>query len=251
FNQTDFFLRNLQSITKIFTKTATSVSQNIIHVGTYVGDGFVSEAISNGVRLTNIQDKRIKLKHGMTGGFIVIRPKNEIIAKLSSEIAFDRCATGKEKSIHKYSIKKGMIGSFSSSTLGVNAIKDFLKGAAFVFQKAPINNDLKNKEFFCSQFSTWCLQLAESKIVMELVNQDLPLNGKIIIPEFNELPSNKIGQAVDQWAFNIAKKHKKLFQKYISIKLDAKNTTPQRLYGFILEHEELFEHAMVVIPPQE
>ncbi len=190
FNPVNFFIRNLQKFTKLYTKTSTSYSENFEHAALYVGDGKIVEVIGNGVRQINLDSQRIKLLPEMTFGYVVIRISDTFFRGFASKFAENCSAKGEELSIHKYSVKKGIKGSISSSEFKDSGLQTFLKAAAFARNphiKPKEGSD--NQRFYCSQFVMWCLQAAESIKVISEINKKLPMDKQIIIPVINNLYS--------------------------------------------------------------
>lgn len=248
FNLVDGLIRGAQFITKKYTKTSTSFSKNIVHASIYAGDGTISEAVAQGVLLSSLDDERILLKPGMTCGYIVVRPLNSDFGESAGKIARDLTSLP-EGSLHKYSVAKGLHSLVSSSSFDQHALKRYLKGAAYAHGAAAPLSSKGYRKFYCSYFVAWCWQTAESKKVLEEVNQHLREDERITFPNLNDLDPSVAGRRLHRWAAQMESKHSSLLKEHIRLTLDAKRATPQRLYGFVLEHPEMFEHVLVIKPP--
>jgi hypothetical protein len=248
----DFVIRTGQRLEKLVTRTPTEESHNFIHAALYIGDGKLSEAIAQGVKVSSLEGERFQLKPGMEHGFLVIRPKNEAMAKEAARIAESLSAKNDEKVSLEFSIARAIFSGVRSSVLDEESVKRYLKGSAFAHGKVlPVD---KNgvRDFFCSYFVGWVCQAGESVEVLKKVNRELSAKEQIRFPDISKLAAKKQGEVLEKWATKVVSDHYDVLKKHITLDFDPKWTSPQRFYGFVLEHPELFTQEMLIVaPPQE
>lgn len=247
----DAALRAGQKVTKLVTRTSTEDSHNFIHAAMYAGVGKISEAIGSGVVTSHLEGDRFKLKPGMKHSFLVIRPKNEAMAKEAAKIAESLAAKKDESAIIEFSIARAIFSGVRSSELDQEGVKRYLKGAATAHNHVlPVD---KNgiRDFFCSYFVGWACQAGESLEVLKRVNKELPDDKQIQFPNISRLPIQKQGEVLEAWAKKTVEEHYDVLKQYIRLDFDPKYTSPQRFYGFVLEHPELFTQEMLIVAPQE
>ncbi len=230
-----------------------SESHNLVHVAMYVGDGKLSEAVSDGVRLNDLAGDRFRLEPGMKHGFLVIRPKNSNLAEEAARIAKELSASAPHvQTNHEYSILKALGASVSDGKLTLDGVKRYLKGAAYAYTGVKPTDANGIREFFCSHFIGWAFQAGESKDVIAKINAQLPPNKQIVFPEVEDWMSPKdYGQVLENWAADIAKKHFDLLDNAIKLRFDAKKTTPDAFYRFAKDNPELFTIEMMIVAPPE
>lgn len=146
-------LRAGQMLGKIVTPVSTEESHNFVHVAFYVGDGKLSEAVGDGVRINQIDSERFKLKPGMSHGFLVVRPTNRAMAEEACKIAEELSAKHEaEPATHKYSIGKAIVSGMSKGSLDQKGLARYLKGACYAHNKIQPMSKNGIREFFCSYF---------------------------------------------------------------------------------------------------
>ena len=185
----------------------------------------------------------------MDHGFLVVRPKNSEMAKEAARIALE--LAGDQEIMLQYSIARALFSGVRSSELDQEGIKRYLKGACCAHNKTMPLDKNGIRDVFCSYWVGWACQAGESIDIIKRVNAELPDEAQITFPDFSEFPREKQGALLEQWAINTAAEHYDILKQYIKLDFDPKWTTPQRLYGFILEHPELFTQEMLIVPPQE
>jgi len=240
-------LRGGQTVAKLYTQKSTDVSENFIHVSMYVGNGQIAEATGVGVIQSPLSGERYKLPTDSHEGFLIIRPTNPLMAQEAARIAEKVTARGGP---HQYSVAKALFSIATSSELTDESLKRFLKGAAFAINDIQPVDRNGIRDFFCSYFVAWACQASEAKNVIEKINENLPDNQKITIPDVKEKSPEEAGVTLENWAKQTAAQHRNALKENISLTLDPKYTTPQRFYGFVLDHPELLTKEMYITAPK-
>lgn len=93
----------------------------------------------------------------MSKAILVIRPKNAEMAKEASRIAQELSAAPSRESNFKYSMAKALFSLVSGAELNDEALKRYLKGAAYAYNKIEPLDKNGIRDFFCSYFVGWAL----------------------------------------------------------------------------------------------
>ncbi len=222
------------------------------HVAIYLGNGQVAEAMTvpNGrvqLRRINMLDPEfMDTSSGMQ--FLITRPKDQELAKEAVEhaknISCDCTAeplgpNAGKKHPHKYAFLNALRSLWHSSSFGHFAKQRYLKAYFDAKNKEAPLSFVFFKDFFCSNFVTYCFQAAESqKVVPEVLGKDaeLPkadtLLGKALV--------RTIWSRINTWRYSRALGEKVQFQ------YDAKWITPQDLRHFIVGNPKLFTDKILV-----
>lgn len=244
-------IRAVQNAGKWFMNMSTNDSHNVVHASLYVGDGMVSEAVDDGIRLNSLLSDRVKLTHDRPWGYLVYRPTNRNMALEACQIARELSAKHKdEPTTYKYAARKALFSGISEGKLDKKGIVRYLKGACYAFNKIQPMSKTGIRDFFCSYFVGWACQAGESLEILAKVNESLAAEDKIVFPDLTGVPKNEQGQVLSKWANAVADKHEKLFKENIKLDFDPKLTSPQRMFIFFLEHPELFSPPKLIFAPK-
>lgn len=233
-------------------------SDLFVHAGLFVGKGDdgqakISEAVGDGVRLNELGGERFRLKPGDTHGFLIVRPKNREMASAATEIAKELSASTKEeKPVHPYSLLKAIGAAGSDGKLDEAGLRRYAKGAfyAHVGHQPMDKNGIR--DFFCSYYIGWACQAGESFKVLAAANNELGPNDKIVFPTIDEnLSPKEQGAALDKWARDLTHTQLAALERHTELKFDPKNTTPQKLYEFIVKHPQLFSQEILIVAPKQ
>lgn len=246
----DFVLRTGQKMSKLVTRTSTDESHNFIHAALHVGDGRISEAVAKGVVINELEGERYKLKPGMDHGFLIVRPKNDTMAKEAACIADELAGKGDQDVPLKFSVTRAVFSTVRSSVLDEEGIKRYLKGSCYAHNKTLPMDKNGIRDFFCSYFVGWAFQAGESIDIINRVNARLDKEDQITFPDVSKVPEKGRGVVLEEWAKKTAHTHYVALKENVKLDFDPKWTSPQRLYGFILEHPELFSQEMLIVPPE-
>ncbi len=223
------------------------------HAAIYIGDGQVAEAMTvpNGgveLRRINMLDPEfLDMSNGTQ--FLISRPQNSEIGKKAVEYAKAISADCTHKPLekdagkkhpHKYAFINALRSLWHSCSFGHFAKQRYLK--AYVDAK---NNEAPQsfvffKNFFCSNFVSYCYQAAESQTV---------------IPEImgsNEMPGASktvLGKALERgfWSRINSIRYSSALTEKVKFQYDSKWLTPQDLRHFIVGHPNLFADKVLLV----
>jgi hypothetical protein len=190
-----------------------------------------------------------------TNEFRVFRPQDQNFANEVALLGAKAAEEDLEKTegVSSYNYLSALLSVFNGGAFDQNAIKRYLKAAYFAHTGEMSCDEKGLRSFHCSYVVAWLLQEAESKNILAEVNKALPPNQQITFPDLSQENTLEAkGKALDQWASNMAKQHGMALAEHITINIDSKNASVQRLYGFIRENPHLFQPVLrFVAPPKE
>ncbi len=231
----------------------TPKSHNFVHAAMYVGDGVLTEAVGDGIRINRLDGERFKLETGMKHSFVVVEPKNPELAKWAAKFAEELATDKDQPAIHQYSILKALGSALTAdNSLTKDSVKRYLKGWAYAETGiTPVDRN-GIREFFCSHFIGWACQAGESKEVIKKINNSLGEISKIVPPKCSPTSTpEEYGKILDDWAQKNVNQHYDLIQSQIRIRIDPKFTSPQHLYLFFLANPDAFTFKMRIVAPEK
>ncbi len=249
-----FGIKGSQGIAKVLSSKGAADSHNFVHAAIYVGNGKVSEAVGDGIRINDLS--RLEPTEKSAHKILVVRHENSALAQEAANIAAELSADEPgQTSSHEYSILKALGAVVSDdNTLKEDGVKRFLKGAAYTGLGIKPTDANGIREFYCSYFIGWALHAGEAKDVFEKVNKSLPQGmAPIRLPMIDlTLPPDKQGALLEKWASDVTNTYYPLLKDAIQLQIDPKFSTPQHLYMYFLENPDVFSQEMLIEPaPRE
>lgn len=243
-----FGIKGAQSIARVLTRQGDTESDNFVHAAIYVGEGKISEAVADGIRVNDLG--RMEPTHTSGHKVLVIRHENSALAQEAANIAEELAAQAKgQQAPHEYSVLKALGAVVTSDNqLKEDGVKRYLKGAAYAGLGIKPTDANGIREFYCSYFVGWAFQAGEAKDVLHKVNVELAKEGqRITFPEIDPgWPPQKQGEVLEKWAKSVVEKHFILLRDAIELKLDPKFSTPAHLYNYFMQNPEVYSQVCLV-----
>lgn len=243
-----FGIKGAQSVARVLTAQGEGEADNFVHAAMYVGNGKISEAVADGIRVNDLSRMEPTQKSGHK--VLVVRHENSALAQEAANIAVEIAADSpQQQAAHGYSILKALGAVVTSDNqLKEDGVKRFLKGAVYTGLGIKPTDANGVREFYCSYFIGWAFQAGEAKDVLEKVNNLLAKSGqRITFPEIDPTWSPKQqGEVLEKWATGVVEKHYTLLRDAIQLKLDPKLTTPSHLYNYFMQNPEVYSQVCLV-----
>lgn len=214
------------------------------HVAIYLGNGKIAEAVpqKNGcdVRTLSISDERFKLHDGIR--YQIVRPVDEELGKAAARIAGQVAPNVPEntnlETNHKYSRYRAGLSVLRNSSFGPFGRQRYVRGYDDKAKDQIAKDYFTVKQFFCSNFASYCYQVAESEKIMPAI-----IKGKtspdVPVPIVKSVWRNG-------WSRFNALKYWSEMSEHVKMKFDAKHMTPQDLRNFIKRNPDQFTDLYLV-----
>lgn len=221
------------------------------HVAMYLGDGQVAEAVTGQdggvqVRSIKLEDSRFALDHKHGCSYLVSRCEDSDLAQEAVRIAKTVVQPAKpetEKQVnsnhHKYAFVSAVRSIYHSSGFGIFAKRRYFEQYITQKENQTPMSFMKPKDFFCSNFISYCYQTAESlKVAPKLVGENSkPLKAHT---GFGRALFRSLWAHLERW------KHIYDLDKHVKMKFDAQWMTPHDFRNFVLSNPTLFNDKFVV-----
>lgn len=221
------------------------------HVAIYVGEGQVAEAVTaqdGGVqiRLVKLDDPRFALdkEHGYE--YVITRGEDQALAFKAASLAKSIAKPAlplddkqENKHAHKYAFINAARSLYHSSSFGLFAKQRYFKQYIDERQhKLPLSF-MSAKDFFCSNFVSFCYQTAESQTVIpeKLGVKSEPIKG---LTSFGTALFRGIWARYNRWKYIYD------LDKHVKMKFDAKWLNPQDFRNFVVGNPTIFKDKMLL-----
>lgn len=223
------------------------------HAALYMGDGIVAEAVTaqdGGVQLRSVmlEDSRFALDHEHGYNYVVSRSEDEELANEAVRIAKKIVKAAEPEDVkqknsnkHKYSFVNAVRSIYHSSHFGFFAKRRYFQQYIDHKQDRSPLDFLSPKDFYCSNFVSYCYQTAESlKVAPKLIGEHShPTN---LGTGFGNALSRFFWACINRW------QHIRDLDKHVKMKFDAQWVTPQDLRNFVLSNPKLFNDKFYIQP---
>lgn len=242
---------------QLLGKKIDKESIDYVHVSIYLGDGKVAEAVRESdkvdLKINTLDHERFKIKEGRTNEFRVFRCKSKEIAEETSRLGNIVASEDKQRGeeVGSYNFKTVLLSPIKPKNLNKDAIARYLKAAYFSHTNETPTDKSGPRDFHCSYLVLWLYQAAESKLVINKLNESLDPSQQIVFPDLSNCTTLKEkGHALDCWAKGVADIYENELRELISIDLNVKAASPQDTYNFLVEKNNLFEPVLRIVAPK-
>jgi len=231
-----------QWIASFFRRQDDREAYKFSHVAIYLGNGKIGEATpnhgDNEVRVVKLEDSRFALQPGSPIQYVVVRHTDPELARQAAEVA-EQIATRNcdcaKKEGHQYTYRDAVFSSLLPHNFGPFARYRYIKQWLLDREGERPKDLIKEKDFFCSYYVAYALQVAEGQRVMQ------EMIGRYDTPsDLNDFISR------GKWGYNRVIALWKKMNKEIKLAFDAKRVTPQDLINLVAKNPDSFRNVHVI-----